>query len=127
MWNESVKKDFSPPTNPQSYFKPEFLTRVNRAFEQYYGDPHFGIQQVASCVCLSPSQLYRRLRAETGLSPSLYLRSLRLQKAHALLEHTDLPVMEIAYQVGFSDPAYFSRTFKQMYGQSPAAFRKMHK
>ena len=68
-------------------------------------------------------QLYRKIKALTGKSTALYMRSLRLHKAQELLRTTQLTVSEIAYDVGFEDPNYFSRTFSQEFGTPPSEAR----
>lgn len=73
---------------------------------------------------LSQVQLYRKLKALTGLTPVQFIRHLRLEKAKHLLKTTDLHVSEVAYDVGFSDPAYFSRIFQKEFKVSPSYFLK---
>ena len=73
-------------------------------------------------LLLSDIQFYRKLKALTGKNPSLFVRSYRLHKAKHLLQTTSRNVSEIAYDVGFSDPAYFSRAFKQEFGVVPSYF-----
>ena len=69
-------------------------------------------------------QLYRKVKAITGLSPNELLRSMRLRKAHELITGTDMPISEIAYDTGFSSPGYFSKCFRDEYGVSPSDIRK---
>ena len=69
-------------------------------------------------------QVYRKLKALTNRTPSQFIRSIRLQKAMKLLKSTDLTVSEIAYDVGFTDPNYFSRTFLEEYGIRPSSIKK---
>ena len=69
------------------------------------------------------SQLYRKVKALTNYSPLELLRKSRLNKARELLSTTDKPRGEIAYEVGFSAPAYFTRVFREMYGESPSDLR----
>ncbi|MGB1032995.1 MAG: helix-turn-helix transcriptional regulator [Flavobacteriales bacterium] len=69
---------------------------------------------------LSKMQLYRKLKALTGMSPTLVIRDIRLNEAMKLLQKGELNVSEVAYEVGFSDPSYFTRTFKEKFGSSPS-------
>ena len=71
---------------------------------------------------MSKMQLYRKLKTLTSLAGNEFIRSIRLQQAKILLETTSLNVSEIAYQVGFNDPAYFTRAFKKQYGRTPKSF-----
>ena len=83
----------------------------------------FGVEDWAKEMYLSRTQLYRKIKALTGKTPSQFLRSFRLQKARELLMIPELHVAEIAYKVGFSDPSYFSRSFSQEFGESPNSYR----
>ena len=69
---------------------------------------------------MSRSQIHRKLKALTGRSPSQYLRLVRLSKAKTMIEEQRGTVSEIAYSVGFSSPAYFSRCFKTEFGYPPS-------
>ena len=73
---------------------------------------------------LSRSQLYRKIKALTGMSTAIYMRFVRLQKAKELLGSSELSITEIAYRVGFNTPVYFSQSFKEVFGESPHATRK---
>jgi signal transduction histidine kinase/DNA-binding response OmpR family regulator len=73
---------------------------------------------------ISQSQLYRKVKALTGLSINNYIRNFRLQQSTDLLKNTTKDIAEIAYEVGFSSPSYFSRSFTKVYKRSPNAFRK---
>ena len=64
--------------------------------------------------------LYRKLKALTGKSLSIYIRSFRLSKAWKMIEDKKGNISEITYSIGFSSPAYFSRCFKEEYGYSPS-------
>ena len=83
----------------------------------------FGTLQLARSIGMSESQLYRKLKALTGKSTAVFIRSIRLQKAKELLQTTSMNVSEVAYETGFSDPAWFSRAFKEEFGESPGALR----
>ena len=73
---------------------------------------------------MSQVQVYRKLKALTGKTPTQYMRMLRMKRAMELLNNTQLNISEIAYDLGFSDPNYFSRTFQQIYGKTPSSIRK---
>ena len=82
------------------------------------------VHDLGEAVHLTRTQVFRKVKALTGLSPTLYIRSLRLQHARHLLETTALNVSEIAYDVGFNDPNYFTRAFVEVYGQTPTQVRE---
>ena len=72
----------------------------------------------------SPDYLRRLFKAHMGVSPTEYLVGLRMQQAMQLLEHSELPVAEIARQTGYQDPLYFSRIFKRKSGRTPLEYRR---
>ncbi len=100
-----------------------FLQKVRDAIEEHIDDSELSIAMICSKLHVSNMQLYRKLKALTGKTPTLFIRSYRLNKALNLLKTTQLNVSEIAYDTGFSDPAYFSRTFKEEFGKAPSDIR----
>lgn len=76
---------------------------------------------------MSQSGFCHRFRRETGVSPGQYLQTLRLNSAKELLNSTKLSISEIAAQVGYTDPLYFSRLFCQREGTSPTEYRKQNR
>ena len=81
------------------------------------------IEELAKGVFYTRVQVYRKIKALTGQSPSRFVRTVRLQRAFELLVTTDLNITEIAYEVGFKDPKYFTRVFVAEFGKAPSAFR----
>lgn len=100
-----------------------FLLQLREATEKVMGDTENAIARLERELQLSQMQLYRKLKALTGLTPSLYIRSVRLNKALYLLQTTDLNISEVAYEVGFTSPAYFSRAFAEAFGRPPSEYR----
>jgi AraC-like DNA-binding protein len=74
-------------------------------------------------IGLGRSQLHNKLKALTGQSTSIYIRAIRLEKAKELLRMTDLNISEVAYEVGFRTPLYFTQVFTEEAGLSPSGFR----
>ena len=101
-----------------------FLQKLITVIEQNSNNNQFGVPDLAEGVQMSQMQVYRKLKALTGETPSVLIRKTRLQKGKELLESSDLTISEIAYDIGFSDPNYFSRTFQKEFGKSPSDFRK---
>ncbi|MEL7118237.1 MAG: two-component regulator propeller domain-containing protein [Bacteroidota bacterium] len=101
-----------------------FIEDLKNAFEKYMLDPDFDVTILCKDLQLSRSTLSRKVKALTGRSLSIYLRSLRLQKAKHLLLSSDLPVKSIAYEVGFINPSYFTATYTQEFGESPSQTRE---
>ena len=101
-----------------------FLARLEKKIQTNLDDTEFGVQALARAAEMSHMQVYRKLKALTGKTPSQFIRSTRLHKGKELLLMSDLTISEIAYQVGFSNPSYFSRTFHDEFNVSPNSLRK---
>ncbi|MEL6673898.1 MAG: ATP-binding protein, partial [Bacteroidota bacterium] len=101
-----------------------FLRKVMKVIETYLSEEDFTIEDMGREVGMSRVHLHRKLKALTDQSPSVFLRSLRLKRASQLLKEGAGTASEIAYMVGFSSPAYFSKCFKDEFGQSPGEFAR---
>ena len=97
-----------------------FLQRAKAIVEKRMADESFGVEEFATEVCMSRSQLHRKLTALTSLPSSDFVRYLRLHRAMDLLKSGAGSVSEIAYQVGFTDPSHFSRIFHRQFGVTPS-------
>ena len=102
----------------------QFLQKLTQVVLDHLSDADFGVPRLADAVLMSQTQVYRKLKALTDQTPSQFIRSLRLRQGLHLLQTTELTISEIAYDVGFSDPNYFSRTFHQEFKRPPSEFRK---
>ena len=100
-----------------------FLERVEAILDEQASNEHFGVTELAAEICLSRSQLHRKVHTLTGKSASQLIKEHRLLQAQKLLSSTDLTVAEIAYQVGFKSPAYFNACYKDHYGRTPGESR----
>ncbi len=101
-----------------------FLQKIRQLVEQNLSDQNLDMDHLSQVLGMSRSQVYRKVKALTGLSPTVYIRSIRLQQAKVLLETTELSISEVAYQVGFSTPTYFSDAFLEVFGIRPSEVRK---
>ena len=101
-----------------------FISRFKKVVEERMTDSELSVETIGSELGLSRVQLYRKVKALTGSSPVDLLRKARLNKAQQLLQTTDLSVSEIAYQVGFTSPSYFTKCYKDEYGKVPGESRK---
>jgi AraC family carnitine catabolism transcriptional activator len=99
------------------------LQRVLALMEQTIEEP-LSCAALARRLKANPRRLQRLFRRELASTPSQQYRKLRLAKAHALLQQTDLPVTEVAFSAGFSSPAHFSRLYRRSFGRPPSADRK---
>lgn len=97
----------------------EFLDRLRGIIRNNLADPELSIEKIASEIGLGRVQLYRKVKSLTGYSPIELIRIMRLKAAARLLKSTDKTVSEIAYQVGFSTPSYFSKCYKEFFGRQP--------
>ena len=98
----------------------EFMTKVMNVVNTHLSEEEFSIEQFGHEAGMSRSQIHRKLKALTGKSPSVYLRSIRLSKARQMIQRREATISEISYKVGFSSPAYFSRCFKEEFGYPPS-------
>jgi len=103
----------------------DFLERVTNIIYRESGKTGDIISLLASEMCLSQSQLNRRIKAATGLTTSNYVLKVRLNKAKKLLIKSQKPIGEIAMDCGFNDFAYFSRSFKKEFGMTPTSFQRL--
>lgn len=101
----------------------EFYARFVEHVNKEMGNPDLNIDTLAAKMGIGRSQFYRKIKALTNYSPVELLRKMRLTKARELLATTDRSISEIAYGVGFSAPAYFTRVFREMFDESPSEMR----
>ena len=101
-----------------------FLQKVLSVVQANLADPDFDVVRLGREVGLSRSQLHRKLRALTNQSPTLLIRSIRLQRAAELLRQKGGSVAEIAYRVGFSSQTYFAKCFREELGCSPKEYAR---
>jgi DNA-binding response OmpR family regulator len=104
-----------------------FLAKVQAIVEERLGDSELTVEGLAEALACDRSYLLRKLRALTGETPSVLIRSLRLQRAEQLLRAGAGAVSEIAYAVGFKSVAHFSNAFQDRYGERPSAFAARHR
>lgn len=97
-----------------------FLHKLITIIHEEMGNHYFGTTLLAERMHLSESQIYRKLKATTGKSTAIFIRSVRLQKAKELIRKGESTISEIAYDVGFNDPSWFSRAFKEEFGFTPS-------
>lgn len=97
----------------------QFLKQLQAIIQQNLSDSEFGVENMGQQIGLSRVQLYRKVKAMTGSSVVDLLRKARLAKARRLLETRSMSVSEVAYEVGFSAPSYFTKCFKEEYGMLP--------
>src|SRR5690606_38541373 len=89
----------------------QFLERILKVIDDHISEEEFTIEDFGHEVGMSRSQMFRKIKALTGKSCSVYVRSVRLAKAKIMLQNHEANISEIAYSVGFSSPSYFTHCF----------------
>lgn len=106
-------------------YKNMFLSQVKEYMDENLSNPDISTITMAKHLCMSRSQLYRKMKKITGESPNQYLRNYRLDLAMNMLRERKGNVTEVAMTVGISDPKYFSRRFSQRFGYPPSRVVRM--
>ncbi|MEL7269235.1 MAG: AraC family transcriptional regulator [Bacteroidota bacterium] len=103
-----------------------FLKKVNAVIRSNLHNSNFSIDHLAGAMALSRTQLFRKVKKLTQMSPTQYVRFTRLQEAKKLLQTTqdERTVSEICYSVGFLNLSHFTRSFKAQFGMNPSSLRK---
>ncbi len=102
----------------------DFYNRFLEIFNANMGNSELNVEFIAAELGLGRSQFYRKIKALTNYSPVELIRDLRLKHARSMLTTTDRSISEVAYEVGFSSPAYFSKCYREAYGQTPSELRE---
>ena len=105
----------------------DFLEKLRELIGQKLPDPNLSVEELGEQIGLSRVQLYRKTKALCGYAPNELLRIARLKRASLLLASTEKTVSEITYEVGFSSPSYFTKCYKEYFGESPTDFLKRKK
>ncbi len=99
-----------------------FLQRLMTVMEPNLADPDFNVSALTEEIGMSRPVLFRKIKMLTGLSVVELIRSLRMKKAQMLLSQKGMTVAEVAFNVGYNDPKYFSKQFRNEIGQSPTEY-----
>ena len=101
-----------------------FVEKFKSLLDAKLGDSNLNVEDLGKDMGLSRVQLYRKIKSLTNYSPNELLRIARLKKAASLLASSDMTVAEIGYEVGFSSPSYYTKCYKEQFGESPTDFLK---
>ena len=101
-----------------------FANRFRALIEENLADSELSVEELGSKMGLGRVQLYRKIKALTNYSPNELLRIARLKKAASLLASSEKTISEITYEVGFTSPSYFTKCYKEYFGESPTDFLK---
>ncbi len=109
---------------PKSDIDNDFYNRFLDIFKPQMGNPDINVDAMAAQMGLERSQFYRKIKALTNYSPVELIRNFRLKEGRKLLIKTDKTISEIAYEIGFSSPAYFTKCYREAYGETPSETRE---
>jgi DNA-binding response OmpR family regulator len=124
IWSsQDIEKKEHRATPQQDSRENAFIEKFRMVVEAKMADSNLGVEEIASDMNLSRVQLYRKVKALTGSSPVELMRKARLSKAYRLLLSGDKNISEVAYEVGFSAPSYFTKCFKDEFGVLPGDVR----
>jgi signal transduction histidine kinase/AraC-like DNA-binding protein/CheY-like chemotaxis protein len=102
----------------------KFISEFTALVERNLSNEDFTVEDICKTIGVSRVQLYRKVKALLNISVNDYILTTRLQKAKYLLQHEEKTISEVAYNVGFSSPAYFATVFKSKFGVTPKAFKE---
>lgn len=102
----------------------EMMKQLLDYLEKRLDDPTLKIEELADAVHLGRSVFYGKVKAIVGMTPVDFVRHIRMQRAQELIVKSTYSFSQIAYMVGFSDPKYFSKSFKKVTGKTPSEYRK---
>jgi ABC-type sugar transport system substrate-binding protein/DNA-binding response OmpR family regulator/nitrogen-specific signal transduction histidine kinase len=122
-YSSEIAVDTKAAPAPPKQLDKKFLNEVMAVVEKNLSNPDLNANSIAHDLGMSRVQVYRKMKALLGYSVNDYVVKARLKKARHLLLHSDKNISEIAYEVGFSSPAYFSTAFKNQFDMSPSDFR----
>ena len=100
------------------------MEKLMKFLEQRIGDENLRIEEMADAVSMGRTVFYGKIKAIVGMSPSDFLRTLRMQRAEELIVKSKMNFSQIAFSVGFSDPKYFTKCFKKETGMTPSEYRQ---
>lgn len=107
---------------PSGSVNSDFISKAIALVEENLNEPNYSVEQLSFDLCMDRTGLYRKLKAELDKSPSLFIRSIRLQRAAQLILEGKLNIAEIAEIVGFSSSSYLSKCFQEAYGCRPTEY-----
>ena len=103
-----------------------FIRKITEIIYKNIAETNLTVEFLADKTALSRVQLFRKFKAITGISPSEYIKGVRLDYAAEILKSGKQSIADVAYSVGFSDPKYFGQCFSDKYGMSPTLYQKRH-
>ena len=107
-----------------SIIRSDFIKKAEAIILENISNEEFGVSELAEVMNLSRSNLFRKIKKDTQLSASQFIRQVRLKKSMEMLKQKTLTVSEVSYQVGFGNTSYFIKCFRELYGYPPGEVGK---
>lgn len=105
----------------------EFIAKAIKIVEENMKNADFSVDELAAAMNMHRTSLYKKILAITGLTPLLFIRSLKMKRAHQMMSRGGVRVAQVAFEVGFNSPKIFARYFKEEYGVTPTEFMRQNK
>lgn len=121
--SETLRKKFASTPVKWRTEIPNWFKSLNKILKDQIAD-EISIEQMSRLLCMSRTQLHRKIKAITGLSTSQYIKNYKMTEAKNQLQFTDSIITDIAYNLGYKNPGHFATDFKKYVGKSPSEFRK---
>ena len=101
-----------------------FYSKVEGFIKENLSSPELTVEKISAAMNMSRTNFYRKLKEDANIAPGDLISHIRMRNAVEMLLHKDMNISDVAFAVGYSDPKYFSRSFKTVYGMSPSAYIK---
>lgn len=124
FFSETTKKEEKKEAKKTDSPDETFLKKMRAIIEKNLNDSEFSVEQLGDEIGMSRAQLYRKVKALTNYSPVELIRNCRLKKARQLLAQGELNISQVAYEVGFTAPSYFTKCYKEYFGEMPNEMKK---
>lgn len=121
-FRQSTKIDFKELGCSQK--EQELIEKITAAIENHLSETDFDLNRLAETVSLSKSTLHRRIKTITGMTPGEFIHNVKMKKACDLIKSKGQTIAEVAYSLGFSDPKYFTKCFKDEFGITPTKYKQ---
>ena len=105
----------------------QFINDITQLIEENISESTFSVNELCHAMGMSRTAFYHKLKALLAITPSEFIRTIRLKRAKKLLLNPNSSISEVAYSTGFSDAKYFSTIFKKYYGESPSGYVAGHR
>ena len=103
----------------------KLLRQTLEVVQKNIDNPDFSVEDLSKALLMSRAAMYKKITVLTGITPSEFIRSIRLKNAAQLLEKTKMTISQVAFEVGFNNTKYFVKYFKEEYNMLPTAYRNI--